>query len=175
MNYQKIISKVLKKNYKFYFNHKKEFYISFKKFRLNYFKKITLIKNIQNHINISTFSSTFKILNIINKNGIKSKKNKQILMNLYKKFEISNIIYCKYNSSFLKKKSDQETELETYILLNKLILKLNEINKLNKLNVTLKFNDKILLNLNKIKIIKYLKFLTKNIDCEKKMIASLNA
>ena len=174
MNYQKIISKVSRENYKFYFNPKNSFYISFEKFRSNFLKKKFSVECNQSLIDTNSFSLTYKILNKINKDGIKSKKNQQILFNLYKRFEIDNIIFKEYDNHFLKKKSTKEAEIETYILLNKLILKLENINKLNKLNVTLKLNDKILLNYNKIKIVKYFNILTKNIISEKKMIASLN-
>ena len=163
MDYQKIISKISKKNYKFYFNSKNKFYDSYLKSRNTFLKK-----NFKEEIDIKTdnkksISSTFKVLTQINKSNFNQCINKKIIIKLYKKFEVNNKIYSKYDINFSKKKSETELEIEAYILLNSLILKLEEINKLKKINVTLKLNDKILLNINKIKNYNYIGILKKNI------------
>jgi len=170
MNYLKIISEISKNNYKFYFNPRIKFFVSYKKSRLIFLKKINILNKYNTNKN---YSSTFKKLSNIN-NSIKKNKDKQIILNLYKKIEIFQKIYASYNKLYLKKKTNREAEIESYILLNKIILELKEINNLKKLNVTLKINDKVLLNFNKIKSQYLLSVLSNNLKKEISLIKGLN-
>jgi len=94
----------------------------------------------------------------------KFKKNKtfdindiKIIYSFYKKFEINLILRKEYNKKFTKI-SNQETNLDSYILLALFIRKLKNINLIQKINCIIKINDHLIIN----KYIPYQKIIKKN-------------
>ena len=81
---------------------------------------------------------------------ILKKKDMDLIYKFYKKYS-SNLILKKKYDSRLKKISNQNTNLETYLYLGFLIMKL-KLNNIMKLNIILKINDHIFLQLNKLKV-----------------------
>ena len=72
-----------------------------------------------------------------------------LIYKFYKKYS-SNLTLKKKYDSRLKKTTNQNTNLETYLYLGFLIMKL-KLNNIMKLNIILKINDHIFLQLNKLK------------------------
>ena len=87
---------------------------------------------------------TFKTLLKIYKNY-----NEKLALKFYRKFSIHLKLKSSYDNS-LKKTTNKETVLESYLILGQLILKIKYLNNLQKLNTMLKINDLILINYKKI-------------------------
>ena len=77
------------------------------------------------------------------------KNDMDLIYKFYKKYS-SNLILKKKYDGRLKKISNQNTNLETYLYLGFLIMKL-KLNKIMKLNIILKINDHIFLQLSELK------------------------
>ena len=69
---------------------------------------------------------------------------------MYKKFEVNLKLKKSYNKDFIKT-TNEETFIESYLILGILISKIKKLNKVQKLNAILKILDKILLKKNYIK------------------------
>ena len=169
MDYPQIISKISKNNYKFYLNNTKSFFNSYYKNRIFFLNKL---KKETGKSNLKKKTNTLKKLFNLNKNSKKYLKTS--INNLYKKIEIFQKIYSDYNKYFYSKKNNVEAEIESYVIINKLILKSKYFNDLKKLNVSLKINDKVLLNYDKIKDRECLNILEQNIIKELRLIKKFN-
>lgn len=77
------------------------------------------------------------------------KNDMDLIYKFYKKYS-SNLVLKKKYDNRLKKISNQNTNLESYLYLGFLIMKL-KLNNVMKLNIILKINDHVFLQLNKLK------------------------
>ena len=154
-NYSFKINLAIKKNYKGVVVFDNNFLKQYLIFRQNKINKITKLKKIE--INIPKSDFTYHELA---QNYFKKKFIKKIKI-YYKKFEVNLSLRKKYNQKNLKL-SNEETFIETYVLLGLLIIDLKSINLYQKINCILKICDKVLLKkknqsyLNKKEILKLL-------------------
>lgn len=143
-----IIKQAIKKKYqKVYFNKSQlRKIINFKNIILK--KKIKLISNQKLIKEKKTrFFKTSYLLKNLSKKKYLSKKDKKIILNFYKKFSVHLKLVKLYNKQ-LKKKSNVEADIESYVYLGNLIFKIKELNLIQKFNCLLKLNDKVLIKLN---------------------------
>lgn len=152
MNYISLISKIKKNKYQNYLNLTEKFYHSYITSRLATIDKLKR-KRINKKIKISlkknrgfffTFEYLYKVFYKFNKTKKISKKDSKIIYSLYKKFETSLILRESYKQNILKK-SNKETNLSSYILINFLIKKLENINYLQRINFVIKINDHLMI------------------------------
>ena len=120
------------------------------------YKSLFIKKKYLKEPNLELLSIKDKNKNFITYNCLKKlyfkalKKNDiDLIYKFYKKYSSNLILKKKYDGK-LKKISNQNTNLETYLYLGFLIMKL-KINNIMKLNIILKINDHIFLQLNKLK------------------------
>ena len=146
-----IIKEAIKKKYqKVYFNKSQlRKIINFKNTILK--KKIILTNNqkLIKEKKTRLIETNFLLKNISKKNSI-SKKDEKIILKFYKKFSTHLKLVKLYNQQ-LKKKSNVETNIESYVYLGNLIFKIKELNLIQKFNCLLKLNDKVLIKLNHLK------------------------
>ena len=124
-------------------------------------KKIEKIKLERKFIDISNFLQR-KLHNKI------SSKDRKIILFFYKKYN-QNLSLKKEYSNDLKKITNKNASLDSYIILGNIIINLNELNELQKLNCILKLNDITLMKYSK-KYNHLIKNITTNINYEKKII-----
>ena len=117
------------------------FYDAFKKSR-NIIKK----KEINRNKKSFTFAKDDFLLKKLKLIANNTGKNNKLLLNIMKKFEINLILRKSYDNQ-LKKKTNQETNPLSYLLLSFLIIKLKELDDLQKLNFILKINDYLIFKL----------------------------
>ena len=120
------------------------------------YKSLFIKKKYLKEPNLELLSIKDKNKNFITYNCLKKlyfkalKKNDiDLIYKFYKKYSSNLILKKKYDGK-LKKISNQNTNLETYLYLGFLIMKL-KLNNIMKLNIILKINDHIFLQLNKLK------------------------
>ena len=120
------------------------------------YKSLFIKKKYLKEPNLELLSIKDKNKNFITYNCLKKlyfkalKKNDiDLIYKFYKKYSSNLILKKKYDGK-LKKISNQNTNLETYLYLGFLIMKL-KINNIMKLNTILKINDHIFLQLNKLR------------------------
>tara|TARA_B100000925_G_scaffold291552_1_gene280057 strand:- start:2919 stop:3437 length:519 start_codon:yes stop_codon:yes gene_type:complete len=119
--------------------------------------------------NIDRYDKTFHELSDIYNKKKTSKNN--IILAYYKKFEINLSLKKMYNQN-LKKISNYETDINTYIYLGLLLSKLTGLTKLHKLNCVLKILDKIFLKKREKKPLNFKKLILL-LNWEKKTILTL--
>jgi len=114
-------------------------------------KKEYLKKPDLEELSIKDRNKDFTTYNCLKKLYFKESKKKDInlIYKFYKKYS-SNLTLKKKYDSRLKKTTNQNTNLETYLYLGFLIMRL-KLNNIMKLNIILKINDHIFLQLNKLK------------------------
>ena len=117
------------------------------------------------------FIITFEELKRINLKKKLLNRDIEIISNFYKKFSSNLSLKNKYDLSF-KKKSNIQTEIGSYILLCRIILRHNFLKTSQKLNVILKLNDISILNYNSVNNIFLIKILKKNIKLEFNLLKS---
>ena len=125
----------------------KEYY----KYKSLFIKKKYLKKSDLKILSIKDRNKNFITYNCLKKLYFKAlkKNDMDLIYKFYKKYS-SNLILKKKYDGRLKKVSNQNTNLETYLYLGFLIMKL-KLNNIMKLNTILKINDHIFLQLNKLK------------------------
>lgn len=106
------------------------------------------------------FSCEFYLKNLRKKNFI----------SFYKKFNTHLNLKEKYNLQSLKKKTNKNACLKSYIIFSKFLIKNENIKNIEKLNTILKLNDLFILKFEKHKHINLVKYFIKNIQYEKKLI-----
>ena len=94
-----------------------------------------------------------------------------LIYRFYKKYSFNLILKKKYDRK-LKKISNQNTNLETYLYLGFLVMKL-KLNNIMKLNIILKINDHIFLQLNKLKNEQYKFLFSKLLNVELKLLKKI--
>lgn len=109
--------------------------------------KIKLKINPKNKKN--KIETEFFLKNLIIKKIMK-KKEKLQLFNFYKKFSVHLKLNKQYNKNLISIKKC-EVELKCYIYLGQLVKKIPYTNDIQKLNFLIKVNEKILINISKIK------------------------
>lgn len=124
-------------------------------------KKIKKIEQEKKFINISSFLHK-KFHSKIDS------KDKKIILFFYKKYS-QNLSLKKEYSNNLKKITNKNTSLDSYIILGNIIINLNELNELQKLNLILKLNDITLIKYSK-KYNHLIENIITNINYEKKII-----
>lgn len=119
------------------------------------FKKKIIKKFKSQKIKINKFNGKNNSNNINTEKFLKNslveihKKNKNIFIELYKKFSVHLSLKKNYSKN-LKKTTNKKTKLNTYIYLGFIFTRINFLNKVQELNFLLKLNDLIILNYNKI-------------------------
>jgi hypothetical protein len=112
--------------------------------------KIKLKINPKNKkIKKNKIETEFFLKNLIVKKIIK-KKEKLQLFNFYKKFSVHLKLNKQYDKNLISIKKS-EVELKCYIYLGQLVKKIPYTNDIQKLNFLIKVNEKILINISKIK------------------------
>ena len=141
-NYNYLIKKNLKKNYKNSTILDKDFLNKFWKQRKEVLKKIQVKKKKTDLV--KNDDSTFKKIEelYLSKN---LKKNEKYILIFHKKFEVNLELKIKYNNKFLKL-SNLSTSIPTYCYLGLAISRSKTLNELQKINTILKIIDKITLN-----------------------------
>ena len=162
-DYKNYINKSLIKNYKGVTFFDKKFVDAFFNFRtrsLKYLKKNNKFKKRQT----VTKDKTYKLL----LNNLEKIKDEVFIFEMYKKFEVNLKLKKSYNKDFIKT-TNEETFIDSYLILGILISKIKKINKIQKLNAILKILDKILLKKNYIENCNNF-FLINLLNIEKKLI-----
>ena len=119
----------------------KSLFIEKKYLKKSYLKLLTIKDRNKNFITYNCLKNLY--FKALKKNDI------DLIYKFYKKYS-SNLILKKKYDRRLKKISNQNTNLETYLYLGFLIMKL-KLNNIMKLNIILKINDHIFLQINKLK------------------------
>ena len=150
------------KKIKEYYNYKSSF------IKKKYFKKANLKSSIikNSNINFTTYNCLKKLYFTTLK-----KKDLNLIYRFYKKYSFNLILKKKYDRK-LKKISNQNTNLETYLYLGFLVMKL-KLNNIMKLNIILKINDHIFLQLNKLKNEQYKFLFSKLLNVELKLLKKI--
>ena len=160
MNYLNLIKKLRNRKYSNYLNFKKEFFLSYITSRQKFIKKnkninhkffFLLKKNfIFKNRKYDTYKYLLNTYIIYQTKKTISTKDQKFIYLFYKKYE-SNLKLKKNYNLILKKITNTETNIYSYILLCFFLILLNTINTIQKLNCLIKLNDHILLNIKKIK------------------------
>ena len=136
--FKKFIEKCILKKYKdttcFNKSFQKQYFIERKKAKKN-IKKLKIKKELRadrTYLNLKKIysSSDNKLIN-------------KYIFTYYKKFEVNLSLKSHYDKNF-KKKTNSETNINSYIFLGLLINKLKVLNKYQKINCILKIIDKLL-------------------------------
>jgi len=125
----------------------KEYY----KYKSLFIKKKYLKKQYLKILSIKDKNKNFITYNCLKKLYFKKLKKNDIVLiyRFYKKYSSNLVLKKKYDRK-LKKISNQNTKIESYLYLGFLIMKL-KLNNIMKLNIILKINDHIFLQLNKLR------------------------
>ena len=144
--YKFFIKKSFKKKYQNSTNFKKDFLKSYKDYRNLILSRL---KNERyNNYKSMKLDNTFNFLKKLDTEKTSFKKDKQIKI-FCKKFEVNLCLKKKYNNKFIKQ-TNQNTNVNSYIILGKLMIKSKSLNDIQKLNCVLKINDFLCLNFNQI-------------------------
>lgn len=167
-NYNHYIKIALKKKYKgvTFFQNK-----ILKLFFKNRIENLKLIMKKKNMIDvIKKNDTTFKDLNHLNNKKFNKNLEKKILI-FHKKFEVNLSLKKNYTNKF-KKKTNQETSVNSYLILGLLIYKSNFLDNSQKINSILKILDKVLLDSSNLSKCNY-KVLINLINLENKLIKKI--
>lgn len=137
INFKKFINGCIARKYKGMTNFNKNFIKTYYKERLKKEKNIKFCLNLKILNKDKTCLDLKKIL-IAKTRKLKYKK----VIAYYKKFEVNLSLKRHYDKNF-KKKTNSETNINSYIFLGLLINKLKILNKYQKINCILKIMDKL--------------------------------
>ena len=136
------------------------------------FKKKIITKFKNSKVKIKQFSKNNDKKNINTERFLKKyfeniykKKNKNIYIELYKKFSVHLSLKEKYSKK-LKKIGNKKTQFNSYIYLGFIFNQLGFLNKIQELNFLLKLNEKIILNYEKINDLNDKIIFSKNLERE---------
>lgn len=164
-NFLKKLQKTYNNRYQNYFPTQN--FINYREKMLNgFFKKKIIIKKIEK---VKLDKKSFNILYFLQKQLYKKivSKNKKKILFFYKKYSQNLFLKNKYSNN-LKKITNKNASLDSYIFLGNIIINLNELNELQKLNFILKINDITLLKYS-TKYNHLIKNIITNINYERKI------
>tara|TARA_B100000700_G_scaffold327358_1_gene441684 strand:+ start:2193 stop:2735 length:543 start_codon:yes stop_codon:yes gene_type:complete len=169
-SYKNLVKKFIKNKYKESTIFSKNFYRKYKAHRSNLLYTINNLRFYlpRKQINNDQTYNNLKNIYLKNSNNIKLKN----VLIYYKKFEVNVALKKIYNRSYVKR-SNIETNYNSYIFLGLLISKNNKLNSYQKINCMLKIIDKLSLNIQLVEK-NNLNLFKKLLTQEKKLIDSLN-